>query len=109
MAKVLALPENKDLKTTSVEHFAVNDLSVAAQIARIKASSPQAIYVWTTGTALGTALRAINDAGLNVPVITSFSNATFDQMTAYKPYMPKKPSICRTPYASIRRDGEEQI
>lgn len=87
--KVLALPENKDIKVTAIEHFAVNDLSVAAQVARIKASNPQAIYVWTTGTPLGTALRAINDAGLDVPVLTSFSNATFDQMTAYKSFMPK--------------------
>ncbi len=89
MAKVLALGENKNLKAVAVEHFGVTDLSVAAQIARIKASNPQAIYVWTTGTPLGTALRAIGDAGLDVPIITSFSNATFDQMTAYKSFMPK--------------------
>jgi branched-chain amino acid transport system substrate-binding protein len=89
MTKALALPENKDLKPVAIEHFGVTDLSVAAQIARIKASNPQAIYVWTTGTPLGTALRAIGDAGIDVPVITSFSNATFDQMTAYKSFMPK--------------------
>ncbi len=87
--RALALSENKDLHATDVEHFGVADLSVAAQIARIKASNPQVIYVWTTGTPLGTVLRAIGDAGLDVPVVTSFSNATYDQMKAYQGFMPK--------------------
>ncbi len=83
------MPENRDIHTTDVEHFGVSDLSVAAQIARIKASNPQAVYVWTTGTPLGTVLRAIGDAGLDVPVIASFSNMTYDQMAAYKLFVPK--------------------
>lgn len=87
--KALALPENSSIHSTGVEHFGVADLSVAAQIARIKATNPQAIYVWTTGTPLGTVLRAIGDAGIDVPIITSFSNATYDQMKAYKGFMPK--------------------
>jgi branched-chain amino acid transport system substrate-binding protein len=89
MRAVLALTENKDIHIVDVEHFAVSDISVAAQIARIKSAAPQTLNVWTSGTPAGTVLRALSDAGLNLPVITSYSNATYDQMNAYKAFLPK--------------------
>jgi branched-chain amino acid transport system substrate-binding protein len=89
MRGVLAQPENRDLHVVDNEHFAVTDISVAAQIARIKSSGAQMVDIWTSGTPLGTVLRAISDAGLTIPVITSWSNATYDQMNAYKSFLPK--------------------
>ena len=83
-------PENKDVAIIDVEHFAVTDLTVAAQMARIKASGAQALYVWSSGTASLTVLRAAQDAALNLPIVTSYSNATYDQMKAYQPVMPKE-------------------
>jgi branched-chain amino acid transport system substrate-binding protein len=83
-------PENKDVTLVDIEHFGVTDLSVAAQVARIKAAQPDAIYVWASGTPSSTAMRAISDAGLDVPVLTSYSNSTFGQMSAFKGYLPKE-------------------
>ncbi len=79
----LALPESAGMSLVAREHFNVNDESVAAQIARIKAAAPQALLVWTSGTPLGTVLHAVSDAGLELPIVTSSSNATVAQMQQY--------------------------
>jgi branched-chain amino acid transport system substrate-binding protein len=52
--------------------------------------SPQAILSWTTGTPFGTLLRAINDAGLDIPVSSSTGNMSFAQMEQYKSFLPKQ-------------------
>jgi branched-chain amino acid transport system substrate-binding protein len=81
-------PENAGVAIVDIEHFGVTDLSVAAQIAKIKASQPDALYVWASGTPSSTVMRAIADAGLVLPVLTSYSNATNAQMMAFKGVMP---------------------
>jgi len=88
--QIFQAPENKDITFPDVEHFGVTDLSVAAQVSRMKASQPDALYVWASGTPASTVLRAIADAGINLPVITSYSNATYKQMDSLKPYLPKE-------------------
>jgi branched-chain amino acid transport system substrate-binding protein len=86
----LALDENKGLSLLDIEHFANADLSVAAQIARIKATNPELIVVWTTGVAAGTVLRGLSDAALlDVPVLISPGNATYAQMDQYAQFLPK--------------------
>jgi branched-chain amino acid transport system substrate-binding protein len=87
---VLALPENHDLQLVAREHFNTSDISVAAQIARIKSANPQILLALTTGTSLGTVLRALRDAGLNVPVSTNSPNMTYAQMSAYAASLPKE-------------------
>jgi branched-chain amino acid transport system substrate-binding protein len=89
-ARLLALPENKTLTTIADEHFNVTDLSVAAQIARIKAAQPQVVIIWCTGTPLATALRAFADSGMNVPVFISNSNITVAQAKQYATIIPKQ-------------------
>lgn len=83
-------PENRDIAIVGVEHFAPSDLSVAAQLAHVKASGAQVLYVWTSGTPTATVLRDIHDAGIDLPIVTSYSNATYAQMKQYKPFMPKE-------------------
>ena len=84
----LALPENKSVTLVANEHFNPSDVSVAAQITRIKAQNPQAIFAWTTGTPFGTILRALRDAGLDIPVVTTNGNMTDAQMTQYGDMVP---------------------
>jgi branched-chain amino acid transport system substrate-binding protein len=84
----VALPENKDQVIVAREHFAPADVTVAAQISDVKAAKPDALIVWTTGTPFGTVLRGIFDAGLNVPVVTTPGNMTFEQMKAYAQFLP---------------------
>ncbi len=81
-ARLLAKPEFKSFTVADQEHFAVGDLSVAAQMSRIKAAAPDAVFAWPTGTALGTYFRATQDAGLDVPTFTSLVNELYSQMVA---------------------------
>jgi branched-chain amino acid transport system substrate-binding protein len=88
-AKWLAIPENKDVTVVADEKFGVTDISVSAQMARIKATDPQVVVFWCTGTPMGTALRAYGDAGLTVPVYASNSNMTTTQAKQYAAITPK--------------------
>jgi branched-chain amino acid transport system substrate-binding protein len=87
---VFATPEIRDAAIVAREHFAVGDVSVAAQIARIRASGAQALVAWTTGTPLGTILRAASDGGLDIPVVSGPGNLTYAQMKAYTGIMPRE-------------------
>jgi branched-chain amino acid transport system substrate-binding protein len=77
-----------DSTLVAEEHFAISDVSVAAQVARIKAAQPQALIVWTTGTPTGTVLRALHDAGLDVPVVLNAGNIVRPQMRDYAALVP---------------------
>lgn len=86
---VVALPENAGMRLVAQEHFNVTDLSVTAQLSRIKAAQPQALFSVATGTPFGTLLHAIEEVGLDIPVATSTSNMTYDQMGQYAAFLPR--------------------
>jgi branched-chain amino acid transport system substrate-binding protein len=54
IAVARAMPEFKDVTFVSYEHFNLNDVSVTAQVARIKAQAPQALMTFSVGPAFGT-------------------------------------------------------
>jgi branched-chain amino acid transport system substrate-binding protein len=73
------------------EHFNLADLSVSAQMARIKAAGPQAIIAFVSGTPIATVLHAVQDSGLgDIPIVTSTANGTYEQMESLKSIMPKE-------------------
>lgn len=69
------------------EQFNDSDLSIDAQLARIKGSGAQALVAWTTGAPFGTVLRGAREVGLTMPMIASAANMTYAQMSAYKSFM----------------------
>lgn len=85
---LLAMPEYRDLHVVSHQTFNVTDVSIAAQIANIRAANAQVLLTAATGTPFGTILRSAHDAGLDVPVFASGSNMTPEQMAQYAPFMP---------------------
>jgi branched-chain amino acid transport system substrate-binding protein len=87
---VLARPSNKSVTVVDREYFAPTDVDVGAQMARIKASAPQAIITWSTGTPTATVFRAITELGIDVPVLTTPGNATYAQMQQYAGFLPKE-------------------
>lgn len=90
VAEALKLPENKDVTIVADEHFNPPDVSVAAQMARIKARNPQALIIWAPGTPFATALRAVHDSGLDeLPIATTSANMVYSQMKQYAAFMPK--------------------
>jgi branched-chain amino acid transport system substrate-binding protein len=86
----LALPANKDFSIVAREHFGPTDVSAAAQLTRIKAAEPQVLLLLTIGTPFGTALHAVSDSGLDVPVFTSNGNSTYAAMKQYASFLPKE-------------------
>lgn len=87
---VIALPENHALSVVDDEHFAVADISVAAQMTRIKAANPDVVIAWTTGTPFGTVLHGAADAGLSVPIFSTNGNMSYAQLKQYAQIMPKE-------------------
>ncbi len=90
LKSILARPENKDVTVTDTAHFNTTDLSVAAQIAEIKASGAQAMIAWSTGSPVATIFRGIQEVGLDIPVGTTDGNMTYAQMKQYKDFLPKQ-------------------
>jgi branched-chain amino acid transport system substrate-binding protein len=88
-ASVVALPENNGVQIVDEEYMAVSDVSIAAQIAKIKAARPQALIAWVIGTPFATVLRGISDGGLDIPIAASNANMTFGQMKQWGSYLPK--------------------
>ena len=86
----LALSENKDLTLVAREHYNVTDLSVAAQIARIKSSGAQVMIAWGTGTPIGTVFRGVQDSGLDIPVVVSAGNFIYPEMKQFAAILPKE-------------------
>ena len=86
--QIAQLPENKGLIITTHERLALNDLQATAQLARIKASGAQAIIAGTSGTAYQTILRAMRDAGLELPIASSAGNLSYREMEAFASSLP---------------------
>jgi branched-chain amino acid transport system substrate-binding protein len=105
MDDAIALPENRNIKLVAREHFAVGDISVAAQIARIAASGAQLVFAFTTGSALGTALHGLNDAGMNLPVFATTSAMNVQQLASYASFIPKELLFASNVFIAPARGG----
>jgi branched-chain amino acid transport system substrate-binding protein len=91
--RILHEPQNADATLVAEEHYAIGDLSVAAQVANVLAAKPQVILLGANGNAAAAVLHALHDAGNTVPVATSTANMTLQQMETYHDFMPPAPSL----------------
>ena len=82
--------QNAGMSFVAYEHFGLTDISVDAQLSRIKAAGAQAFIAFTTGTATATVLHGMQNIGLDIPVVSSPGNMSYAQMESYKTYMPKE-------------------
>ena len=85
-----SLPANKAVEFVAREHFNLSDVSVDAQVARIKAANPQVVLTWTVGPAFGTELHSIQNVGLDIPILGSNGDLVSTQLSSYKAFMPKE-------------------
>lgn len=85
---VLGRPEYKSSTIVADEHFAPTDISVAAQLARIKAANPQVLVMGTIGLASGTIFRGVQDIGLDVPVVAPNGNMLYSEMANFASTLP---------------------
>jgi branched-chain amino acid transport system substrate-binding protein len=96
--EAMAKPENTSIQIVAREHFAPNDLSVAAQLARIKAATPDGIIGWAAGTLAGTLFRGMKDAGVDLPTVTSPGNLNAAFFKQYGPLLPTNLYFAGVPY-----------
>jgi branched-chain amino acid transport system substrate-binding protein len=84
----MGLPENRNVQMVALEHMNPGDISVSAQIARIKAANPQAILTLATGTPWGTIMRGVAESGLGVPVGAGHGNTAYSILEQYRSFLP---------------------
>lgn len=103
-----AQPESQNVQLVALESFAPTDLSIAAQVAKIKAAGPDILVIWAIGTAFGTAIRELANSGLNVPVFTTPSSTTAAQLAQYASVLPKTLVATGMPYQAKARTNVVQ-
>ncbi len=86
----LMIPANRDFTVVAREHFAPNDVSASAQMARIKAANPDVVLLLCVGAPFGTGVHALADSGIDVPVFTSNGNSTYAGMKQLANFLPKE-------------------
>jgi branched-chain amino acid transport system substrate-binding protein len=87
---VLKEPGYEAVTLVADEVFGSTDVGVGAQLAKIKAANPDAIMIWTSGPALGTALTGVRDTGLdNHPIFAASSAMIWSQITGLASVIPK--------------------
>lgn len=88
---VLAYPENKGvMQKVAFEHFNPSDITVSAQIEKIKSSGAQALIAWVTGAPAATVFKGMIQAGLDIPVAPTSGNQTFASMDQWASFLPKQ-------------------
>jgi branched-chain amino acid transport system substrate-binding protein len=100
VGEALKLPENSSMSLVDTERYAASDVSATAQLTRIKAAAPQALIIWAPGTPFATALRAVQDVGLDVPIVTTSANQVAKQLEQYSAFMPKELYFTGVTYAA---------
>jgi branched-chain amino acid transport system substrate-binding protein len=103
LADLIKLPEYAGMTYVANEHFNLADLSVGAQISRIKASGAQAMIAYTTGAPIATVLHGMTDGSLDLPVATSNGNMSVVQLDGYKSFLPK--DLLFPGYAALADDA----
>lgn len=105
LREAVADPANKGITVVNETSFNPTDVSASAQLQRIKGSNPQAIIAWSTGAAIGTVFKAMQDAGISVPVATTDGNMTYATMRQFADVLPAELYI---PSPEWLRDEREE-
>ena len=85
----LKAPGNAALQLVSRNRFTIGDVSVSAQIERIREAKPQVVIAWTTGGAIANIFKGLLQAGIDVPVVTSNGNMANEVMAQFAAFLPK--------------------
>jgi branched-chain amino acid transport system substrate-binding protein len=89
-ATLLKQPDLRQIQLVADERIGATEISATAQMANIKAAHPDLVYTSTNGPLFATAMRAMSDVGLSVPVITTSANANVPQLKALSSFLPRE-------------------
>jgi branched-chain amino acid transport system substrate-binding protein len=87
--QAFGLKEFSSLQQVVHMRFSPSDITLTAQASQIKAANPDAIVTWSVGAPFAATLRALHDAGINVPVLSNSVNETADQMQQVTDVLPR--------------------
>ena len=91
IAADLKLPDNASMSIVAYEHFNPTDLTVSAQMERVKAGGAQALIAWSTGSPVATVFKGMIQAGLDdLAVAPTAGNQVFQQLAQYQDFLPKR-------------------
>lgn len=91
-------PELRGLELVSSERISPGDISASAQIAKMKEARPDILITTTSGTVFATVVRGLNDAGIDIPVITTSANGNPPQLKQLGSILPRDLYINGVPY-----------
>ena len=87
--KIIGTGKYAGMSLVANEQFNPSDVSVAAQLANIKTSKPDAILAMSIGPASGTVFRGLRDAGLGqLPILSNLGNLLTGELERFAPIMP---------------------
>ena len=90
LGEVLKEPIGAGVTLVADEVYTPTDVSVGAQLAKIKAAQPDAVMIWASGAAVGTALTGVRDTGLDaLPIFAASSAMVWSQITGLTSVIPK--------------------
>jgi branched-chain amino acid transport system substrate-binding protein len=106
----LALPENRGVSVVDREVMSVSEITIASQVAHIKASGAQAILAYLSGAPFGTALRSLYDGGVDLPIATASGNMNPTLLERFKSFMPKSEIvIANASFANRSRPASDPL
>jgi branched-chain amino acid transport system substrate-binding protein len=80
---------NGGVTVTDHQTFDPTSVSVTTQLSQIKATNPQAVIIWTTGTPLGTVLSGMQELDMtSLPTMTTNGNASVSELQRLKGELP---------------------
>jgi branched-chain amino acid transport system substrate-binding protein len=82
--------ENSGVTLVAREYMNPTDVSVSAQMTRIKAADPQAVLTLSAGTSWGTIMRGLSDAGIDLPIGGGNGNMLTAQLRQYQSFLPRE-------------------
>ncbi len=94
---VMANPRFKGMTVVAREHFNFTDLSVNAQIERIKNAGAQAIFSYTNGTAMGTVFRALRDVAPTIPILICSCDLSYILLERFASVLPNEVDVLAYP------------
>jgi branched-chain amino acid transport system substrate-binding protein len=94
---VMALPQNRGMTVVAREHFNFTDLSVNAQMERIKAAGAQAVFSYTNGAPMGTVFRALKEVSPNTPILACACDLSYVLMERFADVLPNDVEVLSFP------------
>lgn len=72
---ILAAAKAQGFKVTS-EQYADTAQSIVPQVSAMEAGHPQAVFIWSAGPQVATALQSLKASGVSLPVMLNFASAS---------------------------------